>query len=86
MPSARLLTEQYLALIRSSRVDLFLRWLEWLPRGVLLENPMLASAGVLAMIISGQPLDERGERLMQIAQTGARTKPAPVKLRVRDHS
>ena len=78
----RLLTDRYLALIRSSRVDLFLRWLEWLPKDVLLENPVLASAGVLAMIISGQPLDERGERLVQIAQTGARTKPAPVKLRV----
>ena len=79
---ARLLAERYLTLVRSTRVDLFLKWLEWLPRDVLLDNPMLASAGVLAMIISGQPVDERGERLLLIAQTGARTKPAPVKLRV----
>jgi LuxR family maltose regulon positive regulatory protein len=79
---ARLLADRYLALIRSNRVDLFLRWLEWLPREVLVDNPMLPSAGVLALIISGQPLDERSERLLGIAQSGVPTQPPPVQLRV----
>src|SRR5262245_29954608 len=79
---ARLLTEQYLPLIRSSRIDLFLNWLEWLPREVLLDNPLLSSAGVLALPISGRPGDERSERFLQIAKLGARTGEAHVKLRV----
>jgi LuxR family maltose regulon positive regulatory protein len=77
-----LLAEQYLALVRSNRVDMFVGWLEWLPDHELLENPVLAAAGVLALMISGQPVDERAARFLQVAQTGARTKPAPVQLRV----
>lgn len=79
---ARLLGEQYVALIRSSRVALLVRWIDWLPNQVLEATPMLASAGVLALMISGQPMDERGERLLQIAETGARAAPPPVQLRV----
>jgi len=79
---ARLLGQQYLGLIRSSRVDLFLRWLDWLPKEVMTENPMLAAAGVLAVTISGQPTDERAARFLQLAQAGAPTKPPAVKRRV----
>jgi ATP/maltotriose-dependent transcriptional regulator MalT len=79
---ARMLGEHYLALIRSNRVDLLVEWIDWLPREVLLAAPMLSSAGVLAVMISGQPVDERGERLLHIAQEGARTEPPSVQLRV----
>jgi LuxR family maltose regulon positive regulatory protein len=69
---ATLLTEQYLTLIRSPRVDLFLRWLEWLPDEDLRDNPILASAGALALMISGSPTDDRAPRLIRSAELGAR--------------
>jgi LuxR family maltose regulon positive regulatory protein len=79
---ARLLGDQYLALIRSNRVDLFVRWIDWLPTEVLVAAPMLSAAGVLALMISGQPADERSERFLELAKAGARTQPPAVQLRV----
>ena len=79
---ARLLMERYLLLIRSSRVNLFIRWIDWLPTDVLRDNPILAAAGVLAFMVSGEPTDERCERLLQLAQEGSRQQPDPVTRRV----
>jgi len=78
----RVLDQHFYGLIRSSRVDLYLHWLDWLPNETLTANPMLASAGVLALSISGQPTDERGVRFLKLAQSGARTQPESVKRRV----
>jgi LuxR family maltose regulon positive regulatory protein len=78
----RLLDEHALTLLRSSRLDTLVRWLDWLPTDLLRENPLLASTGVLAFIGSGQPFDERAIRLQGLAEEGARVKPLPVQLRV----
>jgi LuxR family maltose regulon positive regulatory protein len=79
---SRLLTEQYLTLIRSTGVDLLLRLLGSLPEEDLRDNPILASAGAMAVVISGSPTDERVPRLIRIAELGARRAPEPVRRRV----
>jgi LuxR family maltose regulon positive regulatory protein len=68
---AELLSKTHVELVRSGRVRMFARWLDWLPDAQLREHPELASAGALACAPLGRPADERA-RLLRLAESSAR--------------